>query len=550
MTDNNFVQRSLIVYQSRNDASYIAWQEPTTARSKIFAQYHFHCCGIIRSQENLPMQRSSGILLHPTALPDSLRIGDFGNEARLFIDFLVRAGQSVWQMLPLGPTGYGHSPYNALSAFAGNPALIDLQQLVDSGDLDDSRLNALLKQSALIDFRQIHDLKNTLLQEAGRQFFAKSATTRRQAFDTFCHEQSNWLGDFSLFMALRDAFAGQAWFAWPEDLRTRRPSALEEWRERLEENRRLYNYQQFVFTEQWCKLKAYANSNNILIFGDIPIFVAYDSAEVWANQRIFQLDEQGQTTAIAGVPPDYFSATGQRWGNPLYRWEQLEAEDFAWWLRRFEHQLQNSDMLRIDHFRGFHACWSIPASEATAVNGHWEEVPGRMLFEKLREQHNALPIIAEDLGIITPEVEQLRDDFGFPGMKVLQFAFDSGPGNPYLPENCTKNSVVYTGTHDNNTTLGWWRELTDKQKNRVREYLNRRNPEIPWEIIRLAMDNNADLCIIPCQDLLGLGEEARFNTPGHATGNWDWQMSLGALTDELADHLRFLTEKYHRLVDR
>ncbi len=351
-------------------------------------------------------------------------------------------------------------------------------------------------------------------------------------------------------MALRDTFSDQAWSEWPDDLRTRQSEALIEWREKLDESCQLYNYQQYVFAEQWHKLKTYANQNSVQIFGDIPIFVAYDSADVWANQQLFQLDDQGQATAVAGVPPDYFSETGQRWGNPLYRWNRLAAEDFRWWLRRFENQLQNNDMVRIDHFRGFHACWSISPSEETAINGHWEEVPGRKLFEKLHEKRADLPIVAEDLGVITPEVEQLRDDFGFPGMKILQFAFDSGPDNPYLPENHSVNSVVYTGTHDNDTTLGWWRNLSKLQKDHVRDYLGTRHPDIPWQLIKTSMASAANLCIIPCQDILRLGSEARFNTPGHATGNWSWQITPGALTDKLASRLRKVTEKYHRLINQ
>lgn len=496
------------------------------------------------------MQRASGILLHPTALPGPFRIGDLGKEAYSFIDFLARSGQSVWQILPLGPTGYGHSPYNALSAFAGNPVLIDLQQLVDCGDLNESHLDMVVNNSADSDFNQAHTLKVTLLLEAGRQFFRKPATTRHWEFDTFCREQSDWLEDFSLFMALRDTFADQAWSEWPEDLRTRKTEVLKEWRKKLEESCHLCRYQQFVFAEQWHKLKVHANHNGIQIFGDIPIFVAYDSADVWANQHLFQLDEQGQATVVAGVPPDYFSETGQRWGNPLYRWDRLAAEDFHWWLRRFEHQLQSSDMIRIDHFRGFQACWSIPADEETAINGQWIEVPGRKLFERLCEQQTALPIIAEDLGVITPEVEQLRDDFAFPGMKILQFAFDSGSDNPYLPENHTTNSVVYTGTHDNDTTLGWWRGLAKEKKDHVRDYLGIRHPQMPWALIHQAMASVANLCVLPCQDILALGTEARFNTPGHATGNWDWQMTSGNLTEALADRLRKLTEKYHRIASR
>jgi len=495
------------------------------------------------------MQRTSGILLHPTALPGALRCGDLGIEARQFVDFLGRAGQGLWQVLPLGPTGYGHSPYNALSAFAGNPVLIDLQQLAKHGDLDRDVLCRALMCSEKADFDRVHILKLTLVKEAGRRFFSKPATARHQEFESFCCKQSDWLDDFSLFMALRENFNGQAWSTWPVALRKRNSSAIGEWRNRLEESCRLNKYQQFVFTEQWQGLKRYANLKGVRIFGDLPIFVAYDSADVWANQHLFRLDDQGRATVVAGVPPDYFSQTGQRWGNPLYCWERLVAEDFRWWQQRFEHQWRYSDMIRIDHFRGFQACWAIPAKEPTAVNGRWEEVPGRALFEKLCGQRKDLPIIAEDLGLITPEVEKLRDDFGFPGMKILQFAFDSGPDNPYLPENHVINSVVYTGTHDNDTTLGWWRGLDTGQKERVRQYLGRHHPEMPWDLIRLAMSSIAELCVIPCQDILALGSKARFNTPGRASGNWTWQMSGGALTDQIAERLRSLSDQYLRTVE-
>jgi 4-alpha-glucanotransferase len=492
------------------------------------------------------MQRASGILLHPTALPGPFHLGDLGKEAHLFVDFLIRSDQSVWQILPLGPTGYGHSPYNALSAFAGNPALIDLQQLVDCGDLQRSRFEAAVNGCSGIDFLQGHTVKGKLLLEAGREFFARPVNTRHQDYHIFCNKHSDWLEEFSLFMALRDNFGGQAWSDWPEVLRRREPEALAGWRKKLAESCRLYHYQQFVFAEQWSRLKSYANLNGIRIFGDIPIFVAYDSVDVWANQDLFQLDDQGRATEVAGVPPDYFSKTGQRWGNPLYRWDRLAAEDFRWWLRRFDHQLHFSDLIRIDHFRGFQACWSIPAKEVTAVNGRWVEVPGRALFEMLRRQIKDLPVIAEDLGVITPEVEKLRDDFGFPGMVILQFAFDSGPDNPYLPDNHIANSVVYTGTHDNDTTLGWWQSLSKAQKDRVRDYLGARRPDMPWDMIRLAVSSIANLCIIPCQDVLGLGTAARFNTPGRGSGNWSWQMAPAALTDELVERLARLTAKYHR----
>ena len=492
------------------------------------------------------MQRSSGILLHPTSLPGSWPIGDLGEQAFGFIDFLHKAGQSVWQVLPLGPTGYGHSPYNTLSAFAGNTALIDLQQLVTGHDLDQAQIQAAVNDCPRISFIQAHELKHALLEAAAQNFFHRPQPERFESFTKFCRENAEWLEDFCLFMALKDTFNGQQWPDWPDGLRQRQRDVLAEWRKNLVEQCELYKYQQYVFYQQWDLLKRYANRKGIRIFGDIPIFVAYDSADVWANQRLFQLDADGQSISVAGVPPDYFSRTGQRWGNPLYSWDDHLAEDFHWWTRRFTHQLRQCDMVRIDHFRGFQACWSIPANETTAVNGHWEEVPGRKLLEKLQALNPKMPIIAEDLGIITAEVEKLRDDFGLPGMKILQFAFDSGPDNPYLPENHTTNSVVYTGTHDNDTTLGWWRSLSKEQKDRIRDYLGNRRPEMPWDLIELAMASQASLCIIPCQDVLGLDKSARFNTPGRATGNWQWQLSRDMLTDDLARRVRKLTEKNHR----
>jgi len=352
-------------------------------------------------------------------------------------------------------------------------------------------------------------------------------------------------------MALRESFAGQAWSAWPAALRTRQPETLAAWRQKLAGNCRLHTYQQFVFAGQWDNLKSYANRNGVRIFGDIPIFVASDSADVWANQQLFQLDELGRATAVAGVPPDYFSATGQRWGNPLYRWERLAEEDFHWWLRRFDHQLHYSDLIRIDHFRGFQACWSIPADETTAISGRWEVVPGRALFEKLRQERRNLPIIVEDLGYITPEVEKLRDDFGFPGMKILQFAFDGSPDNPYLPENHTVNSVVYTGTHDNNTTLGWFLDagLDEGVRNLVHRYTGADGRMISRDLLRLAFASVAGLAICPLQDVLGFGEDCRMNTPGTSQGNWRWRCAPRFLTGETAGWLREETVFYNRLGD-
>ena len=492
------------------------------------------------------MQRSAGILLHPTALPGSWPIGDLGEQAFGFVDFLGKAGQSVWQILPLGPTGYGHSPYNTLSAFAGNTALIDLQQLVAGQDLDRARVEAAVNGCPEISFSQAHGVKQGLLETAKKTFFDRRTPERFENFTRFCRQNADWLEDFCLFMALKDTFNDQPWSDWPESFRRRQQDAIATWRKNHSEQCDLYKYQQYVFYEQWQQLKSYANSKGIRIFGDIPIFVAYDSADVWANQHLFQLDTEGMPLAVAGVPPDYFSSTGQRWGNPLYNWQAHLAEDFRWWTRRFAHQLQHCDMIRIDHFRGFQACWSIPAGERTAVNGHWMEVPGRKLLNKLQTINAKMPIIAEDLGVITAEVEKLRDDFGLPGMNILQFAFDSGPDNPYLPENHAANSVVYTGTHDNDTTLGWWRSLPQAEKDRVRDYLDKPRPKMPWDLIELAMASPANLCIIPCQDILGLDKSARFNTPGRANGNWQWQLSREMLTEDLARRLRKLTERFQR----
>ena len=496
------------------------------------------------------MQRSAGILLHPTALPGSWPIGDLGEQAFGFVDFLSEAGQSVWQILPLGPTGYGHSPYNTLSAFAGNTALIDLQQLIANQDLDRALVEAAVNNCAGMSFHQVHSVKHRLLETAKRNFFHRRSPERCDNFTRFCRHNADWLDDFGLFMAIKDAFNNQPWSDWPESLRRHQPDAIAAWRDSHAAQCDLYKYQQYVFYEQWQTLKRYANRKGVKIFGDIPIFVAYDSADVWANQHLFQLDAEGMPLAVAGVPPDYFSSTGQRWGNPLYNWQAHLAEDFHWWTRRFIHQLQQCDMIRIDHFRGFQACWSIPAAEKTAVNGHWEEAPGRKLLEKLQTINAKMPIIAEDLGVITEDVEALRDDFGLPGMNILQFAFDSGPDNPYLPENHAANSLVYTGTHDNDTTLGWWRSLPQAQKERIRDYLGKPRPEMPWNLIELAMASPARLCIIPCQDILGLDKSARFNTPGRATGNWQWQLSPEMLTDDLARRLRKLTASYHRCPDK
>lgn len=485
------------------------------------------------------MNRSSGILLHPTALPGREGIGTLGAEVYAFLDFLAEAGQQVWQVLPIGPTGYGHSPYNALSAFAGNPALIDLETLVDQGLLAAADIAAQsFPEGQLSDAAMAN--KQAILNKAAANFHRTVSQERQANYRNFCREQSGWLDDYVLFMALRDHFKGKAWPSWPAALRQRDPATLTRYREQLQKERDQIRCQQFLFFEQWATLKEAANQSGIQIFGDMPIFVAYDSVDVWAHQELFQLDQSGHPLAVAGVPPDYFSKTGQLWGNPLYNWDRLKQTGFAWWLDRFRRDLQCADLVRLDHFRGFQACWSIPIDEETAINGHWEEVPGAELFAYLADEFGPLPIIAEDLGIITPEVERLRLNAGFPGMKILQFAFDSGPDNPYLPGNFSRESVVYTGTHDNNTTLGWWQGVSADQRQAVAKITGKTKPDMPWDLIALAEESVARLCILPCQDILSLGEEARFNTPGTVGGNWNWRLRPGELAPEVALRLRQL----------
>lgn len=496
----------------------------------------------------MAIPRSSGVLLHPTSLPGRFGLGDLGGEAFAFVDFLAAAGQSWWQILPLGPTGYGHSPYSAYSAFAGNPLLISLERLVECGELEAADIGGIAMAEGVAHFGFVQGLKERLLRKAARTFAAEAPRPRRDAFDRFCLDQAFWLNDHAIFQALRRQFKDQSWSRWPEGIRRREQSALHHWGMELAEAIHVHKYAQFVFFEQWHILKDYTNRKGVGLIGDIPIFVAFDSADVWANPELFHLDETGQPTVVAGVPPDYFSKTGQRWGNPLYRWERMVEDDFAWWLTRFRANLALTDLVRIDHFRGFEACWTIPAEEPTAINGSWEPVPGTALFNRLRQELGEdLPLIAEDLGIITPEVEALRDGFGLPGMKILHFAFGGDADNPYLPHNLTRDCVVYTGTHDNDTSLGWWKSLAKAERDRVREYLGHGGREMPWDLIRLAQASVAQLCILPLQDLLGLGADARMNVPGLATGNWGWRYRPGDLKPEIAERIARLTAVYGRV---
>jgi 4-alpha-glucanotransferase len=491
--------------------------------------------------------RLSGILLHPTSFPGCLGIGDLGDEAYRFVDWLVQAGQKLWQVLALGPTGYADSPYASFSAFAGNFLLISPERLVREGDLLPEELaDPPPFPTQRVDFGPVIPYKTKLLRQAARRFFEQASAQRRAQFDSFCHDHQHWLDDLALFMAVKAEHDLVAWTQWEEDIALRRPKALARWREKLAGEIRFHKYLQFQFFRQWQALRQYANQQGVKIMGDIPIFVAHDSADVWAKPEMFYLDERGQPTVVAGVPPDYFSATGQRWGNPLYRWDLMQEGGYAWWIERVRQTFALVDILRIDHFRGFEAYWEIPASEPTAVVGEWVKGPGADLFHALQQALGELPIVAEDLGVVTPEVVALRKQFNFPGMAVLQFAFDSDATNPYLPFNLESNCVVYTGTHDNDTVRGWYDSQSEKLRDRVRLYMGVDGHDISWDMIRLALASVADIAVVPLQEVLSLGGEARMNLPGEPGGNWQWRYPPGALDDFLAHRLRTLSKVYGR----
>ncbi len=503
----------------------------------------------------MPSTRASGILLHPTSLPGRFGIGDLGLEAYRFIDFLASSGQQYWQVLPLGPTGYGNSPYMCYSAVAGNPLLISLELLRDEGFLANEDLWHVPDfPSDRVDYDAVIAYKLPLLQKACENFKSRASDIQKTRFAGFCESKAYWLDDYAMFMALKEANEYKSWYEWEPELVTRSPSALNQWGRRLNTEIVFHKFLQFAFFSQWSKLKQYANERGIEIIGDIPIYVAHDSADVWANPENFCLDEETHLPALmAGVPPDYFSATGQLWGNPVYNWEHLQKTDFKWWIQRFEAMLDYVDIIRIDHFRGFESFWAveldleIEPENRTAEKGEWIAAPGKEFFERLREQLGKLPILAEDLGVITPEVEELRDYFEFPGMKILQFAFGSDPANPFLPFNFPRNCVVYTGTHDNDTTVGWFNNRPDWERDAILRYLGHLSPDgIHWDLIRLAYSSVANLAILPVQDLLGLGEESRMNFPGTAEGNWEWRYRSGALSDELSDRLKTMVHTYGR----
>ena len=494
-------------------------------------------------------ERSSGILFHPTSLPGKYGIGTLGKEAYAFIDFLKKSKQKLWQIFPLGPTGYGDSPYQSFSSFAGNPYLIDFDLLIEAHLLSEEDLKDIFfgDNEEYIDYGAIYNQKYPLLRKAYENFKSSDNNEMKGSLENFKRENSSWLNDYSLYISLKNHFNGLPWNEWAQDIKNREDGAMHHYRSELADDIEYHNFIQFLFFKQWGDVKRYANENGIKIIGDIPIFVAADSSDAWANPEIFLFDKERKPVKVAGVPPDYFSATGQLWGNPLYNWEKLKDTNYSWWVERVRANLSTCDIIRIDHFRGFEAYWAVPYGDDTAINGQWEPGPGIDLFNAIKSQLGELPIIAEDLGLMTQGVIDLREATGFPGMKILGFAFDSGEENDYLPHTYTRNCVVYTGTHDNDTLVGWFQKAKEEDREFARNYLNSRaDEEIHWDAIRGAWSSVACMAISPVQDFLGLGSEARINTPGVASGNWQWRLKQGVLTNELAERIAKLTKIYSR----
>jgi 4-alpha-glucanotransferase len=503
--------------------------------------------------------RASGILLHPTSLPGRFGIGDLGRAAYDFIDFLAASRQSLWQVLPLGPTGYGDSPYQCFSAFAGNPLLVSLEALVDDGLLTSDDLAGAPEFPAdRVDYGPVIEFKNRLLRRAYENFVSDQPAAITAEFAAFGQQTEAWLDDYALFRSIKDAHGGVEWTKWDKYLRAREDNAMHFFRENHQREIEAHEFFQYLFFKQWLRLAHYANDHGIKIIGDVPIFVAHDSADVWAHPELFYLDKEGRPTVVAGVPPDYFSETGQLWGNPLYRWDVMKKNGYQWWIERIRATLAQVDIVRLDHFRGFEKFWEVPGSETTAIKGHWKEGPGAKLFEAIRKALGRLPIIAEDLGFITPEVRQLREKFDFPGMQILQFAFGTdSQADDFKPYNYARNSVVYTGTHDNETIVGWFTtagvgdstrkpEEVRAEREFVLKYLGSDGREINWDFIRLAFSSVANTAMVPLQDLLGLGNEARMNIPARESGNWTWRYRAEMLTEKISRRLAEMADVYGR----
>lgn len=485
------------------------------------------------------------MLLHPTSLPGPYGVGDFGPTARRWVDALAHAGQTWWQVLPLTPPGDGDSPYQAFSAFAGNPMLVTPDDLLADGLLTRADLPAEQPSADRVDFPAAGRLKNRLLDRAWDRFQGGAAKDLRSEFEQFC-ETTDWLANFALFMVLREARPGVSWTDWGADLVRRDPAALKRARQEHAGAVGRHQFAQFLFARQLAALRRYAAAKGVRLFGDLPIFISAESADVWTAPEQFRLDADGRPTVVAGVPPDYFSKTGQRWGNPHYDWAAMRADGFAWWVARVRATLAQVDLVRLDHFRGFEAAWTIPASCPTAIEGEWEPAPGRELFDTFRRELGGLPFVAEDLGVITPEVDALRLEFGLPGMRVLQFAFGGAVEERFLPHGFDRNQVVYTGTHDNDTTRGWYDALTPAEVSAFRRYAPEAHRDPVTALLRLAWASVADTAIAPLQDVLGLGSEARMNTPGTPTGNWGWRATAEQIALARLDRLGEMTETYGR----
>ncbi len=493
------------------------------------------------------MERSSGILLHITSLPGKYGIGSLGQEAYDFVNFLVVSGQKIWQILPLGHTGYGDSPYQCYSAFAGNPLLINLEKLVvedllTSADLPEN----IYFDNEKVDYGKVQNVKYPLLHKAYENHKSQKNKLRIRQFENFCSKNKKWLEDYAFFMALKKHFKGAPWTQWEHDIKIKKQETFDYYQHRLEDDINYYRFLQFLFYKQWLELKAYANLNDISIIGDIPLYVAFDSSDAWANPEIFDFDERMNPNNVAGVPPDYFSETGQLWGNPLYNWEKLKETGFQWWIDRIEANFTLYDILRIDHFRGLAAFWTVPYGEETAMNGWWQKAPGAEMLQTVFDALGDLNIIAEDLGVITPDVVELRNKFNLPGMKILQFAFDSGEENDFMPHTFEKNYVVYTGTHDNDTTLGQYLQCSDEDKKLMHDYFHVDKDDPSWSFIKLAWFTVADVAIAPMQDVLRLDTHARMNFPGKASGFWQWRYTKNMLKEKHSDDLLKITRLYGR----
>ncbi len=495
----------------------------------------------------LPL-RQSGVLLHPTSFPSEYGIGDLGSYAYAFIDFLEAAGQSLWQILPLGHTGYGDSPYQAFSAFAGQPLVISPQKLIEQGFLSKEDFCDMPLWDALkIDYGPVINYKFSILNKAFNRFQSQPEHPLQKDFIIFCSAEAFWLEDYALFMSLKDAHNGEIWTQWPNEIAFPNKEAKQKWASILEEQVRFYKFIQFIFNIQWNSLKQYANSKQIQIIGDIPIFVSFDSADVWASKELFLLDSKGNPSFVAGVPPDYFSEIGQLWGNPLYNWDYHRQENYKWWISRIRYGLKYTDYLRIDHFRGFEACWAIPFGSPNAINGSWTKGPDKELFKALEAAlGNNLPIIAEDLGIITDSVRELRDSFAFPGMKILQFAFENIEDNDYLPHHHCYNSICYSGTHDNDTSLGWYLKASSQSQDKFRRYFNTDGNCVSWDFVRACFSSSSKMAIVPLQDILSQDSSCRMNTPGTTLNNWQYRYNPDMLSVELTKALLDISVLYGR----